>query len=96
MLPAILGGAALISGIGGMFGGKKKKAPDLGEAVGGMLGFGAGGMMGAVRRGVGLRGYRRRRRRRLTNQDVAELTMLKQVLGKTAAANALPFYLGRR
>lgn len=39
---------------------------------------------------------RRRRRRRLTQSDLTELASVKATLGKTAAANALPFYLGRR
>lgn len=38
---------------------------------------------------------RRRRRKRLTAQDIGELSHIKAILGKTAAANALPFYLGR-
>lgn len=36
---------------------------------------------------------RRRRRRRLTASDIADLNNIKNILGKTAAANALPFYL---
>lgn len=46
--------------------------------------------------GKGGGGKHKRRRRRLTQTDLAELSQVKQVLGKTAAANALPFYLGRR
>lgn len=38
---------------------------------------------------------RRRRRKRLTAQDIGELSHIKAILGKTAAATALPFYLGR-
>lgn len=38
---------------------------------------------------------RRRRRARLTQGDMMELANIKNILGKTAAANALPFYLGR-
>jgi len=38
---------------------------------------------------------RRRRRARLTTREMMELTTLKNILGKTAAANALPYYLGR-
>jgi len=41
-------------------------------------------------------GGRRRRKARLTHSDLIELTNVKSILGKTAAANALPFYLGRR
>ena len=44
-------------------------------------------------KGVGVR--RRRRRARLTTREMMELTTLKNILGKTAAANALPYYLGR-
>jgi hypothetical protein len=39
---------------------------------------------------------RRRRRKLLTQGAITELTMIRNILGKTAAANALPFYLGRR
>jgi hypothetical protein len=39
--------------------------------------------------------YRRRRRARLTQGELMELNQIKNILGKTAAANALPFYLGR-
>lgn len=39
---------------------------------------------------------KRRRKARLTSRDMQELTTLKSVIGKTAAANALPYYLGRR
>lgn len=54
----------------------------------------------AIRRKKGGRaapatGRRRRRKARLTAGDFHELSMIKNVLGKTAAANALPFYLGR-
>ncbi len=38
---------------------------------------------------------RRRRRKRLTQSDFMELAQISSVIGKTAAANALPFYLGR-
>jgi hypothetical protein len=38
---------------------------------------------------------RRRRRARLTQGDIMELTNIKNILGRTAAANALPYYLGR-
>jgi len=43
------------------------------------------------------KGFRRIRRRktRLTAGQLRELTMIKSILGKTAAANALPFYLGK-
>lgn len=53
------------------------------------FGIGGGG-------GGGMGGRRRRRRRRLTQTDLAELTQIKMVLGKSAAAAAMPFYLGRR
>jgi len=35
----------------------------------------------------------RRKRRRLTAGQLQELAMIKNTLGKTAAANALPYYL---
>lgn len=38
---------------------------------------------------------RRRRKARLTQSDIVELTHIRNLLGRTAAANALPFYLGR-
>jgi hypothetical protein len=38
---------------------------------------------------------RRRRKARLTQGDIMELTNIKNILGRTAAANALPYYLGR-
>lgn len=41
-------------------------------------------------------GRGRRRRARLTATDMLELTQIKNILGKTAAAQAMPFYLRRR
>lgn len=41
-------------------------------------------------------GYRRRRRRYLTQADMNTLMQIKNTLGKTAAAQALPYFLGRR
>lgn len=41
-------------------------------------------------------GVRKRRRPRLTQSAKDELMFLKMTIGKTAAANAVPFYLGRR
>jgi len=38
---------------------------------------------------------RRRRKARLTQREFFELSQIKNILGKTAAANALPYYLGR-
>ena len=38
---------------------------------------------------------RRRRRARLSPREMAELTFIKNTLGKTAAAAALPFYMNR-
>lgn len=76
----------------------------------GLLAMGASALLGrrkrgraaAPRRGGGVsfmrggRAVRRRRRRsRLTQSELMELTQVKNILGKTAAANALPFYLGR-
>ncbi len=60
--------------------------------LGGML-FGA---MGAVSGGSPGTHKRRHRRKKLSNADIMELNHIKNILGKTAAANALPFYLGRR
>lgn len=45
--------------------------------------------------GLGAGKRRRRRRARLTSRELAELSQIKAILGKTAAANALPFYIGR-
>ena len=53
-----------------------------------------GQVLGAVTGGVGgTQGRRRRRRRKLTAGQLQELAMIKSTLGRTAAANALPFYL---
>lgn len=38
---------------------------------------------------------RKRRRARLTHSELMELQNIKSIIGKTAAANALPYYLGR-
>ncbi len=48
-----------------------------------------------LRRGKGTGIKKRRRRTRLSKSQLAELATIKAILGKTAAANALPFYLGR-
>lgn len=68
--------------------------------VGSLFGMG-GSVMGLTKTSKKVTGFggthkRRRRRSRLTAGDLNELSMLKSTLGKTAAANALPFYLGRR
>ncbi len=73
----------------------------LGSAVRGAaksnpLGGALFGALGAVSGGAGGSPRRRHRRKKLTSSDIIELTNLKNILGKTAAANALPFYLGRR
>lgn len=58
---------------------------------------GKAGVLGAVSKTIGGAGKRRRRaRRRLTAGELQELSQIKAILGKTAAANALPFYMGRR
>lgn len=59
---------------------------------------GGGGVLGAVGKKIGLPTARKRRRgrRRLTASELQELAQIKAILGKTAAANALPFYMGRR
>lgn len=47
-----------------------------------------GGTVGATKK-------KRRRRARLTMSEIQELIQIKNILGKTAAANALPWYMGR-
>lgn len=49
-----------------------------------------------VSRVLGGTTYRRRRRARLTQSDFNQLMQIKNVLGKTAAAQALPYFMGRR
>jgi hypothetical protein len=69
------------------------------KAIGGRLG--AGLLGGTALSSVGSRlssggdKKRRRRRARLTQSELMELTNIKNILGRTAAANALPYYLGR-
>lgn len=41
-------------------------------------------------------GGKRRRKTKLTMSDKLELSWIKNTLGKTAASEALPFYMGRR
>lgn len=56
----------------------------------------AGGGSTSWEPGVGPVFHKKRRRRaRLTQGELMELNQIKNILGKTAAANALPFYLGR-
>jgi hypothetical protein len=62
--------------------------------------FGGGGVSNLIEEGVGLlsgggKKKHRRRRARLTPSELAELSQIKAILGRTAAANALPFYMGR-
>jgi len=65
----------------------------LGAALGkGAMGFASGLGVGLPNFG-GPRRKSRRRRRRLTAGQLQELAMIKNTLGKTAAANALPYYL---
>lgn len=70
-----------------------------GRAVGGRLGAGLLGGAGLSSLGGRLSSggekKRRRRRARLTQSELMELTNIKNILGRTAAANALPYYLGR-
>lgn len=67
----------------------------------GLLGLASTGVSalarGASKKGglFGQKPRKRRRRARLTAGDITELSQIKAVLGKTAAANALPFYMGR-
>lgn len=60
-------------------------------ATGNILGA-VGTALGAV---AGGKKRSHRRKRRLTNSDMVELTQIKNTLGRTAAAEALPFYLRR-
>lgn len=53
------------------------------------------GAAGKVTKGFAVGKKRRRRRARLTQSEIVELTQIKNLLGRTAAANALPFYMGR-
>jgi hypothetical protein len=55
--------------------------------------LGAVGKTGGVK--FGAKKKSRRRRARLTASELAELSQIKSILGRTAAANALPFYMGR-
>jgi hypothetical protein len=55
--------------------------------------LGAVGKAGGVK--FGAKKKSRRRRARLTASELAELSQIKSILGRTAAANALPFYMGR-
>lgn len=50
---------------------------------------------GPLRAGKRAPGRRRRRRTRLTQGERLELSWIATTLGKTSAASALPFYLGR-
>lgn len=83
LLPAVAGLAKRVIGTRG--------------GVAGLAGLGgvAAGVAGTlgVQRLVGVR--RRRRRARLTAKEMQELMFIRQALGRTAAANALPFFLGR-
>lgn len=54
----------------------------------------AGGVLGAAAGGVGAK-KKRRRRARLTHGELMELVNIKNILGKSAAASALPYYMGR-
>lgn len=63
-----------------------------------VIGLAKGGAKGAAKKKGGFFGTqvkRRRRRARITPSEMAELSQIKAILGKTAAANALPFYMGR-
>lgn len=64
-----------------------------------VIGLAKGATKGGAKKTGGVFGggavRRRRRRARLTPSEMAELSQIRAILGKTAAANALPFYLGR-
>ena len=62
--------------------------------------LGRGGLAAVAKKvgvpaGFGVAKKKRRRRARLTMRELNELNHIKSILGKTAAANALPYYLGR-
>lgn len=61
--------------------------------VKGGMGFASGLGVGLPPGFGGARRKSRRKRRRLTAGQLQELAMIKNTLGKTAAANALPYYL---
>lgn len=92
-LPAILAAQMARFGIGRVVAPIFRRA--IPAATFGSIGFGlAGGGGGGG--GVGGRPRRRRRRRaRLTQSEMMELQQIKNILGRTAAANALPYYMGR-
>ena len=54
-----------------------------------------GGGVRALGIGATKKKARRRSRRRLTSRELQELSQIKAILGRTAAANALPFYMGK-
>jgi len=83
--PALMmGGGLLARSLGRRYGGRALTAGSLGS-----LGFSFGrGRKGDPKK-------KRRRRARLTQSELMELTNIKNILGRTAAANALPYYLGR-
>lgn len=72
----------------GMFGVLKK------TTKGALKGTPVGSAFSAAVGGFGEK-KKRRRKPRLTQGDLMELTHVKTILGRTAAANALPYYLGR-
>lgn len=59
----------------------------------GLAGDGRGGLLGAIAGGPSRR--RRHRRAKLSARDMQELIFIRNTLGKTAAAQALPFFLRR-
>lgn len=74
----------LMSMIPSLFGGGKKS--------GGISGI-VSGLTKGLTGGNGTK--RRRRRARLTSRDMSELMQIKNILGRTAAAEAIGFYLRR-
>ena len=89
-LPFLMGAASMV---GGMFG-RRRRGGYSRSSYGGYGRSRYRGRGGFFGRGAAT--YRRRRRKkRLTTSEIAELMHIKNILGKTAAANALPFYLGR-
>ena len=74
-----------------LLGGRIGAAALGGGAISGALPGGRFGLFGGGNGGQ----RRRRRRRRLTQSELEQLAHIKSILGKTAAANALPFFLGR-
>lgn len=62
------------------------------QAVGAGVGGGALGFAAGRLTGPGRSSRRRKRRKLLSNSEIAQLVHIKTILGRTAAAEALPFF----